>query len=299
MNKKITIILMCVAILALSSTIFATSVNPVQAAEQVTILNHQGFLDSTGYYVVFGEVKNNGDTAAKNVYVKITFTSSSGADEDEVETQIHVILPGRKAPFMGSASEQGSLVTSYKVELMDLTMSSEDLPKALEIVSSKSEANIINNLMITGTVKNTGTQTATYTRVYATIYDGPSGTGNVVGVTGGTSQPYNIDPGQTATFEIGLFRTTGKSYASMIIVAESDQYAATTEYTAATGQTSSSAPSPTSQTNSPSASSSASLSPSPSIPEFPSTIVLASIIAAVLTIAVALKRNKSKSPIPA
>jgi hypothetical protein len=255
-------------------------VKPVKAAEQVTIVNHQGFLDSTGYYVVFGEVKNNGDTSAQNVYVKITFTSSSGPDEDEVETLIHVILPGRRAPFMGSASEQGSLVTSYKVELMDLTMSSENLPKTLEIISATSEPNIVNNMMITGTVKNTGTQTATYTRVYATIYDGPSGTGNVVGVTGGTTQPPNIDPEQTAAFQIGFMRTAGKSYASMVIVAESDQYAASTEYTSATSQTSTTTPSP----NSP--------GPSPTIPEFSSLIAISLLIAAMMIVAVAVKRKQ-------
>jgi hypothetical protein len=289
---------------ALISTMFAALVEPVKAAEQIAIVNHQGFLDSTGYYVVFGEVKNNGDTAAKNVYVKITFTSSSGPDEDEAETQIHTILPGRKAPFMGSASEQGSLITSYKVELMDLTMSSEDLPKAIEITSAKSEVNIINNLMITGTVKNTGTETSTYTRVYATIYDGPSGTGNVVGVTGGTAQPTNLAPGQTSTFEIGFFRTSGKSYASMVIVAESDQYAATTEYTVATGQTSSSTPAPTSQTPSTTPSptsqsstipsSSTSVSPSPSVPEFPPVIVVPLLIVTMLIIALAVKRKQPK-----
>jgi archaellum component FlaG (FlaF/FlaG flagellin family) len=76
--------------------------------------------------------------------------------------------------------------------------------------------------MITGSVKNTGTETATYTRVYATVYDGPSGTGNVVAVTSTTAQPYNIDPGQTGTYQMGFVITSGKSYASMVIVAESD-----------------------------------------------------------------------------
>jgi len=195
----------------LMSTMFATTVEPVKASEQITIINHQGILDSAGYYNVVGEVKNTGDTAAKNVYVKITFTSSEGDDEDEQETLIHTILPGRKAPFMGTASVAGSLVTSYKVELMDLTMASEAVPKALEILSATSEANIINNMMITGSVKNTGTETSTYTRVYATIYDGPSGTGNVVAVTSGTAQPYNVDAGQTGTFQMGFFITAGKS----------------------------------------------------------------------------------------
>ena len=83
MTKKIFNILTYAAILALMSTMFAITVEPAKAAEQITIINHQGILDSTGYYNVVGEVKNTGDTAAKNVYVKITFNSNEGADEDE------------------------------------------------------------------------------------------------------------------------------------------------------------------------------------------------------------------------
>jgi hypothetical protein len=295
MTKKIIDFLVYVAILALMSTMFATTVEPVKASEQITIINHQGILDSAGYYNVVGEVKNTGDTAAKNVYVKITFTSSEGDDEDEQETLIHTILPGRKAPFMGTASVAGSLVTSYKVELMDLTMASEAVPKALEILSATSEANIINNMMITGSVKNTGTETSTYTRVYATIYDGPSGTGNVVAVTSGTAQPYNVDAGQTGTFQMGFFITAGKSYTSMVIVAESDQYEATSEYTVATSQASTTTVSPTSltSTNSPS---STSLNPSPTIPELPATIAIAFLVAAMLSVSVAVKRNRAKMP---
>ena len=285
MNKNIMKFLTFITIFALTSTILAISVEPAKAAEQITIVNHQGILESAGYFNVVGEVKNTGDTAAKNVYVKITFTSSEGNDEDETETLIHNILPGRKAPFMGTASVAGSLVTSYKVELMDLTMPSEDIPKALEIVSAQSEANIINNMMITGTVKNTGTQTATYTRVYATVYDGPSGTGNVVAVTSSTAQPTDVDPGQAGTFQMGFFITPGKSYTSMVIVAESDQYEATTEYAAAIGQTSSTTPAPTS------------LNPSPTVPELPTTIVIAFLVFAVLIVSVAVKKNSAKLPI--
>jgi hypothetical protein len=285
MTKKIIKFLTFIAIFALISTILAISVEPARGAEQITIVNHQGILESAGYFNVVGEVKNTGDTAAKNVYVKITFTSSEGNDEDETETLIHNILPGRKAPFMGTASVAGSQVTSYKVELMDLTMPTDNVPKALEIVSAKSEANIINNMMITGTVKNTGTEPATYTRVYATVYDGPSGTGNVVAVTSSTAQPTDVDPGDTGNFQMGFFVTSGKSYKSMVIVAESDQYEATTEYIAAIGQTSSTTPAPTS------------LNPSPTVPEFPTTIVIAFLIFAMLIVSVAVKKNSAKLPI--
>jgi len=294
MTKKIMNFLTFVAIFALMSTMLAISVEPAKAAEQITIVNHQGILESAGYFNVVGEVKNTGDTAAKNVYVKITFMSSEGADEDETETLIHTILPGRKAPFMGTAAVAGSLVTSYTVELMDLTMPSEELPKALEIVSAASETTIIANMMITGTVKNTGTETATYTRVYATVYDGPSGTGNVVAVTSTTAQPTNVDPGQTGTFQMGFFVTPGKSYASMVIVAESDQYEAKSEYVAAIGQTSSSTtPSPTSLTSTTTPSPTG-LDPSPTIPELPVTIAITVLVGAMLMVSVALKKNSAK-----
>jgi hypothetical protein len=278
-TKKLVALIICIATFALMSGMFASLVEPVRATEQVAIVNHQGFLDSAGYYNVYGEVKNNGDTAAKNVYVKITFMSGSAADEDEYETLIHIILPGRKAPFMGTAGAAGSTVSSYTVELMDLTMSADDMPKVLSIMSSNAEVNIIHNMMITGKVKNTGTETATYTRVYATVYDGPSGTGNVVAVTSCTAQPYNVDPGQTGDFQMGFFVTPGKTYASYILVAESDQYAATTEYASATGQTSV-APS-----------SSASPNPSPSVPEFPPFVAVPLLIVIMLIIALAAKRK--------
>jgi hypothetical protein len=293
MTTKIRRFLSFFAIIALMSTMFAFSAEPAKAAEQITIVNHQGILESAGYYNVVGEVKNTGDTAAKNVYVKITFTSSEGNDEDEQEVLIHTILPGRKAPFMGTAAVAGSLVTSYKVELMTLTMASDDVPKALEIVSATSEANIINNMMITGSVKNTGTETATYTRVYATVYDGPSGTGNVVAVTSCTAQPYNIDPGQTGTYQMGFFITPGKSYASMLIVAESDQYEATSEYTVATSQTSTTTTAPTSLTST-NAPSPTGLNPSPTIPEFPASIAIAFLVVTMLIMSVAMKKNSTK-----
>jgi hypothetical protein len=293
MTKKIIKILTFISIFAFMSTVFALSIEPAKAAEQITIVNHQGFLDSTGYFNVYGEVKNTGDTAAKNVYVKISFTSSEGVDEDEHDTLIRTILPGRKAPFAGTAGVAGSQITSYKVELMDLTMATEELPKVLEIVSAQSEVNFINNMMITGSVKNNGAEPATYTRVYGTVYDGPSGTGNVVAVTSTTAQPYNIDPGQTGNFEMGFFVTSGKSYASMLIVAESDQYEATSEYTVAISQSSTTTAAPTSltSTNSPSPSG---ISPSPSIPEFPTSIAIAFLVVAMLMVSIVVKKNSAK-----
>jgi hypothetical protein len=282
-TKTIIVFLTGIATFVLMLSMFASLVQPAKASEQVTIVNYQGFLDYSGYYVVYGEVKNTGDTAAKNVYVKITFYDSSNAvlDEDETNIKLDVLLPGRKAPFGNVAGVEGTLVKSYTVELMDLTMSADNLPLGIEIVSSSSTVNINHNMMITGQVKNSATQTATYVKVYATLYDGPGGTGNVVGVTSTTAQSSNLNSGQTGSFQMGIFVTSGKTYSSYVLTAESDEYAITTEHIAATGQTSSTAPS-----------SSASLSPSPSIPEFPPFIVAPLLIVTMLIVAVAVKRKQ-------
>jgi hypothetical protein len=107
-TKKIIEFLTYIAILAFLCTLFAITVEPVKAAEQITIINHRGILSSSSYYNVVGEVKNTGDTAAKNVYVKITFTSSEGNYEDEQEVLIHTILPGRKKlPLWALHQSQG------------------------------------------------------------------------------------------------------------------------------------------------------------------------------------------------
>jgi cytochrome bd-type quinol oxidase subunit 2 len=66
---------------------------------------------------------------------------------------------------------------------------------------------------------------------------------------------------------MGFFITQGKTYASYVLAAESDQYAATTEYIAAT------------------------------IPEFPSLIILSLLIVATLVVAVASKRKRPELPI--
>jgi hypothetical protein len=296
MTKKIVVFLTFIAIFTLMATMFAISVEPVKASEQIAVVNHQGFLDSSGYFVVYGEVMNTGITSAKNVYVKISFTSDSGVEEEEVAIVLNVLSPGRKAPFYLTADQQGSLVKSYTVELMDLTMQSEDLPEALEVVSSNCEVNYIDNMRLTGMVKNLGAETAIYTRVYATVYDGPSGTGNVVAVISSVAEPYNLDPEQTGTFQMGFFTTPGKSYSSYVVTAESAQYAATTEYTAAIDLTLTATASPTSPTSI-TTPSPTNLEPSPTIPELPTSIAMTLAIIAMLMVSVAVKKNSARLPI--
>ncbi len=281
--QKFVVYLTCIVVLTTILAAFPIIVKPVKAAEQVTILNHQGFVDSTGAYMVYGEVKNTGDTAAQNIVVKVTFYDSSNAvlDEGELNVYVDVLLPGRRSPFSAIAGVEGTLVKSYNVELLDLTMPADSLPLGLEIVSSSAEVKTqYESVMLNGQVKNSGTQTATYVKVVATLYDGPSGTGNVVGAASTTAQPSSLNSGQTGSFQTGIPIGTGKSYASYVLAAQSLEYTSA-EYIAATGQASSTVPS-----------SSASLNPSPSIPEFPPFVVVPLLIVTMLIVAFAVKKKQ-------
>jgi hypothetical protein len=261
--KKIVAFTACVVVFLSMLGVLTAFVKPA-AAEQVTLFSHTGYLDTYGDYVVCGEVKNNGGTAATNVYVKITYISDSGGTEDQTAIVLNVLMPGRRAPFYDISSQQGSLVKSYNVELMDLTMPSEDLPELLETVSSNCEISVDNYITISGTIMNDGAETAIYNRVYSTFYDGPSGTGNVVAVTSGVTDPYNLNPGQTGDFQTGFYAIPGISYVSFVLTAESANYAALREYVGEAGLASTTTPSPTSQTPQPSASSNTQISNPPS-----------------------------------
>jgi hypothetical protein len=279
------VFLICISALGLLSIAYATSVKLVNAAEQIIIVNHQGFIDSTDRYKVYGEVKNTGDTAAQNIAVKITFHDLSNAVLDEVEwnVRVDVLLPGRRAPFVAQAGGDGTLVKSYTVELTDGVKSADSLPLGLQIVSSSAEVKTgYESVMLNGEVKNTGSNAANYVKVVATLYDGPSGTGNVVGAASVAAEPSDLNSGQTGTFQMGIPVGSGKSYLSYVLTANSNEYAANAEYVAAIGQVSST-----------SLSSSAGLSPSPSIPEFSSTFVIALMIVATLIAVFAAKKRQS------
>ena len=67
--------------------------------------------------------------------------------------------------------------------------------------------------------------------VVATFYNGPGGTGNVVGVSDGVSIPVTLNPQQVGSFTI-VQDITGRqaSFVSYILTAESLEYALVPEF---------------------------------------------------------------------
>ena len=220
-----------------ASFMFSSLLLPAKAAANVTIVSHMGYKDFGNYYHVVGEVQNIGDVPVKNVYVSITLYDVHDVVVDSVDTEIllEVLLVGRKAPFMYTASEENSAKISYYTVSIGSFESSSEKPLGLEILSHSPVVTgvVVRVMTVAGQIKNSGTLTANVVRVVATFYNGPSGTGNVVGVSFIVSVPVNLNPAQEGSFVIAQDVTNREaSFVSYVLTAESLEYAIVPEFPA-------------------------------------------------------------------
>lgn len=228
MQKKNHIALIILALLGCVLLVsFASSVN---AAAQVTILSHSGYISSLGWYYVVGEVQNSGDMHLKYVEITATFYDSYDVVVDTSFTfaDLNVLLVGRKSPFKLTLfnTEQSAKVDHYSLavtyDIFELGK-----PQGLEILSSSSYVDTLGWMHVVGEIKNIGVYPTTYVEVIATFYDN---TGKVVGCGFTFSNPSDFEADQKASFEIILMSDRVPLVDSYEITAESDQYAVIPEF---------------------------------------------------------------------
>ena len=203
--------------------------SPVKAVADVDILSHTGYLDSLGYYHVVGEVQNVGDQTVNFIKIIATFYDSSHVviAPDFTYTELHVLLVGRKSPFdlFLFDTTQSAQVDHYS---LSVTFSATSpLPIGLEILSNSSYIDGIGWMHIVGEIKNMGSVKATYVKVIATYYNE---TGGVVDAEFTFSDPSDIDPNQTAPFDIILTSVRVPYVDKYELTAESTQYALVPEF---------------------------------------------------------------------
>ena len=202
------------------------------AAEDVQILSHTGYIDSSGNYHVVGEVENVGTQAVNSVVVNVTFYDSKNVfiTYRFDSTMLDIILAGRKSPFdiqlLNTA--ESALVDHYSI---NFTYShTKSIPENLEILNDTSYIDDVGELHVAGEIRNIGTEEALTVKLVVTYYDK---TGTVIAAITQYTDPEqpNLVPGQTATFDILLEDSTRESLvANYEITAQSSQYAAIPEF---------------------------------------------------------------------
>jgi hypothetical protein len=211
-------------ILSMSILALRYHVQPINAAESLVILpTDSGYLNDHGWYYVVGEVKNMGDTPVTDVYVNATFYNFTGDIVGEISqpTKLSIILPGRISPFdvtlMGTV--ESLKVYNYTVRIVQYS-TTQGGQVGLMIVSNTSLSDS-NGFQVSGTVKNVGTQSTTFTRVIATFYNA---TGHAVAAILNDSSPSFLPVNQTAPFEISLNTSAASKVDHYALEAESYDY---------------------------------------------------------------------------
>lgn len=209
-----------------------TSLSSAQAAGTVHMLSSTGYLDSSGYYQIVGEVQNKGDQAVNFVQVTATYHDSYGftiASRFDL-TLLYTILPGRKTPFEISLLDtvESAAVNDYTLSVT--YMETNAIPMGLEILWNVNYTDTKGNLHIIGDLKNLGNETLINAKVVATYYGASSRVvaTALMGFDPETTGDFN--PGQTMQFKIILDQSRAQYVQTYVLAAESNQYAMIPEF---------------------------------------------------------------------
>jgi hypothetical protein len=183
--------------------------------ENVKVVSYSWYIDSIGYFIVVGEVQNVGPNTIKSVILSGTVYTMGGEAQASSYTTVYVnyLIPQQKAPFYMEFSPQSSKTgdlswLSLGVNRVDFTATRANTTSSyqypdLTVVSSSGGVDGEGVYWVSGTVKNSGTQTASNIRVIGTFYNA-SGTVVAVGYTDSLT-PTSLTPSNTASFKVGAF----------------------------------------------------------------------------------------------
>jgi hypothetical protein len=197
-------------------------------AGEISVLNSSSFIDDIGAYHIVGEVKNNSPTDPMN-YVKIVATlydkTGKVVGTDFTYTDIEVLKPAEKSPFKIILTDvgQSQKVSSYK--LYASAEKTQPLPAALKLNVGDSHLDSIGFYHVVDEVTNQGSQKATYVKVSGAFYNSSN---TVVAADFTYTDPTDLEPGQTAPFEIIVTHAnTASKIASALVNVGSTQYSST------------------------------------------------------------------------
>jgi hypothetical protein len=212
--KKTTIgILALLTVIILSLTLIPTAFSQTSNIKIVSYSYYysEGFLD------VVGEIENTGSSTISRVALAGRITSSAQTTIDST-TSVWVVnlLPGQKAPFymtfvpQSAGGQVGILPDVANIELVVLRADATTNYQYPDLAVSNENHRVGTNLeekgtyYVSGTLKNTGTQTAQNLRVIGTFYDSAN---TVVAVGGYTSQVLatSLAPSASVNFEFVAF----------------------------------------------------------------------------------------------
>ena len=175
----------------------------VNAANIVVHDNHSSYVSTLGTFHVVGEIENSGSEPVAYVTITGTFYDSNNTEitKDSSLATLETIPPGVKSPFeiVVTDQSQAEKVHNYTLAVTNYNPVAKNLSKTLIILSNSSYISFSGFLNIDGEIKNNGTSKSTSNRVATTCYDE---NGTVVAIKSAFTDPQNLNPKQTAQFNL-------------------------------------------------------------------------------------------------
>jgi hypothetical protein len=177
--------------------------------DNLKVLDYSYYFDNIGGFHAVGEIQNIGTTILNPVVIGGTIYTPDGTDQlrsTPCIVFVNYMLPQQKACFLMDFPMTDMSWTSQGLDHIGFTVieansNSSYQYQNLTITDSKLSTDADGTLWATGTVKNTGGQTATNVRVIATFYNAS----NAVVAVGYSASPSNINPSGSASFKAGAY----------------------------------------------------------------------------------------------
>jgi hypothetical protein len=190
----------------------------------LTVLGSSTYTDSAGYFNIIGEVKNISYKTLKFVEVTATVSDSSNRiiNTGSAYTSLEELKPQQKSNFHIVFSDQVPIDQSATYTLA-VTPSDQTTPKLpqLQLNFGDTRADSADNFSVRGQVTNQGNQPANLVKVSASFYDANN---QLVGVENAYTQPYILQPGESAPFEIAVSRPSLPQITSVSFDVQSKEY---------------------------------------------------------------------------
>ncbi len=178
-------------------------------SENLKVLNYSWYFDSLGGFDVVGEVQNVGSTILNPVVLGGTVFTPDGNSQTRSNPSIvyvNYMLPQQKAPFLMEFRSSDMSWLSQGVDHIDFEVikapanDTHQYPD-LAVTNSKSTVDPDGTCWVSGTIQNTGSQTATNIRAIATFYN----SSNTVIAVGYSESISSLSSLGSASFKVGAF----------------------------------------------------------------------------------------------
>ncbi len=216
-----------IAIILLLSTLCLTLIpqNVSSKTQDIKVLSYSYYIDNLGILDVVGEIQNTGTSTISEVVLSVTVHTSDGNSQvnSTKRAWVSYMAPQQKAPFLIDdlmtptdysdwyTAGVSKIDVSVSIANDDTSHLYSDFAISVSSAGASTSGDDKGTYWISGSVKNTGSQTASKLAVAATFYNS---SGDVVAV-GHTDYltPQSVSPSGTASFKVGAYDTnqTGES----------------------------------------------------------------------------------------